>query len=36
MYKIGVFLCDRCYKALRMADGPAWAWFREYRDGVAK
>jgi hypothetical protein len=28
----GVFLCDKCYKALKQADGPAWTWFREYRD----
>ena len=32
MNKIGVFLRDKCYKALRQADARAWAWFREYRD----
>ena len=32
MYKIGVFLCEKCYKAFRQADGPAWTWFRKYRD----
>jgi hypothetical protein len=34
MYKIGVYLCDKCHKALNQADGPAWKWFREYRDRI--
>ena len=32
--KIGVFLCDKCYAALRQADARAWEWFREYRDRI--
>ena len=32
MNKIGVFLCDKCYKAPMQADARAWDWFREYRD----
>jgi len=36
MNKIGVFLCDKHYKALLQADARAWAWFREYRDRLAK
>jgi len=34
--RIGVVLCQKCYKALRQADARAWAWFREYRDRPAK
>jgi hypothetical protein len=30
--EIGVFLCDKCYAALRQADARAWEWFRKYRD----
>ncbi len=36
MTKIGVFLCDKCYKALMQADARAWKWVREYRDRLAK
>ena len=32
MNRIGVFLCDKCYRALIQADARAWEWFREYRD----
>ena len=32
--KIGVFLCDKCYAALRQADARAWEWFRECRDRI--
>jgi hypothetical protein len=29
---VGVYLCDKCNKALMQADADAWAWFRKYRD----
>jgi hypothetical protein len=30
--KIGVILCDTCYKSLIQADAEAWRWFRKFRD----
>ena len=29
MNRIGVFLCDKCYRALIQADARAWEWFAE-------